>query len=189
MPQTHSFVFSPIDVQVLRQALTDPRPEVRRKAEALLQVAEGASKVSVARNVSTRSKTSIYNWIAQYRDGGIDGLARRLRQGRPRLATPDYQALLAVITDMEPREFGIDLDGWTADALNNLLEAKTGIAISDARFRVLLHTLGYQFQLVRPPRPIPMPRPKMMEELKRWLEAAQAMPLRDKRTWRKTPTH
>lgn len=187
MSPIRSFLFSTADVHQLRQALNDDRPEVRRKAQALLQVADGASKVSVARSANARSKTSVYNWIAQYRDGGIDGLASRQRQGRPRLATPEYQSLLTSIADMTPGDFGIELDGWTADALNRILQEKTGIEISEGRFRALLHSLGYQFQLVRAPAFAAESRPKTRLELNAWLEAIRTTPAqkRESRTWKK----
>lgn len=184
---THDFVLTPSDIKALQQALQDDRPEVRRKARALLQRNEGLTLHEIAAQAGVRSLQSIYNWIAAYRNGGIDGLARHSSQGRPRLATPAYKEILEVVTANTPREQGIDLDGWTAEALNRTLQELTGIAMSDARFRVLLHDLGYRFTLVRPEATTGIPAPRTWAEVQAQLDAMLPVSAAGRKiyTWRK----
>jgi transposase len=180
---THRFVLTPSDIKALEQALQDARLEVRRKAKALLLWNEGTALREIAAQAGVRSLQTIYNWIEAYRTGGIDGLARRSSKGRPRLATPAYKEILEVVTASTPREQGIDLDGWTAEALNRTLETLTGISISDARFRVLLHDLGYRFMLVRPAPASGLPAPRTWAEIQAQLDTLLAGAAAGKKTY------
>jgi transposase len=62
----------------------DPRPYLRERAAALLQIAGGASarRVALSGLGRPRQARTVRAWLAAYRAGGLDGLAQRPRGHR-----------------------------------------------------------------------------------------------------------
>ena len=58
---------------------THPSPEVRERASALLQIADGAPATVVARQRLShpRDPRTVYGWVAGFRRDGLLGLLRR----------------------------------------------------------------------------------------------------------------
>lgn len=61
-----------------------PKPYLREKASALLQVAEGTPGYRVAKEglLKERDPDTIYGWLDRYEAEGIDGLSVRDGRGR-----------------------------------------------------------------------------------------------------------
>src|SRR5215213_5549735 len=135
MKPHQSFHLTEDDLKVLQAATNDARPEVKRRAEALLMLHNGSTSEDVRAAFKLRSRTSLYNWVKKWQEGGLEGLARRPQSGRPRHTDDAYRAQLESITVMEPKAFGYALAGWTAAALNAVLYQKTGVKLSDQRLR------------------------------------------------------
>ena len=177
---------TPNDLEQLAQALNDKRPGVRHKAQALLLWHQDVPIKEIVRQVGVRSPQTLYNWLAAYRQGGIERLAGRPRSGRPPLATADYSQRLEAIIQRPPRDFDVDLDQWTAPALNAYLYAQTGLALSDARFRALLHRLGYRYERVRPKLPAEARLSNTPAAGRDWLNTIRAIPISmPTRAWQK----
>lgn len=62
----------------------DPRPYLRERAAALLQIAAGASAHQVARQelLRPRDPDTVYSWMTRYQQQGIAGLLQRPRRRR-----------------------------------------------------------------------------------------------------------
>ena len=58
---------------------THPSPEVRERASALLQIAEGIPATTVARRglAHARDPRTLYSWVAGFRRDGLLGLLSR----------------------------------------------------------------------------------------------------------------
>ena len=69
---------------------THPKPYVRERASALLQIADGASGSQVARAglLRPRQPDTIYAWVDRYRSEGLDGLYIRPGRGRKPAFSP-----------------------------------------------------------------------------------------------------
>ncbi len=90
-------------------------------------------------------------------------------------------ALLEVI-EKEPSEFGYDFTIWTIDRLRAHLEKKTGISLSESRFRALLKRKGYRYR-----------RPKYdlghLQDKEAKAKAAEVPEELKKRSWRRFRAH
>ncbi len=62
----------------------DPRPYLRERAAALLQIADGQSAHAVARHglYRPRDPDSLYSWLDRYQAAGLSGLRQRPRRHR-----------------------------------------------------------------------------------------------------------
>jgi transposase len=92
------------------------------------------------------SKPTIDGLIDRWPSGGIEGLANRPKSGRPLKSDDEYGLALLEIIEKEPFELGYDFTIWTIDRLRAHLEKKTGINLSESRFRALLKRKGYRYR-------------------------------------------
>jgi hypothetical protein len=62
----------------------DPRPYMRERASALLQIADGRSGHWVAQNglLRRRKPDTVYDWLNAYEQGGAAALVQRPRRKR-----------------------------------------------------------------------------------------------------------
>src|SRR5690554_4727369 len=105
---SHSFFLTPHELKQIDLALSDHRPEVRRRAKALLLLHYGHTFEEVCKAADMKTRASLYQWIERWQQDGIDGLAARQRSGRPPLVSDEYCQTLEAITVMRPQDFGLD---------------------------------------------------------------------------------
>ena len=121
-------------------------PKVRRRADALMRIHNGAPVKHVAEALGVQDKT-VYAWLQRFREHGLDGLYDRPRSGRPSKVDASYIASLETILAEVPYDFGIDdAAGWTVPVIQQIMEQQTGITYSATQLRILLHKLGYRYQ-------------------------------------------
>ena len=60
------------------------KPYMRERASALLQVADGKTPLSVAKNglLKHRDPDTVYGWVHRYQELGCGGLVQRSRRSR-----------------------------------------------------------------------------------------------------------
>jgi transposase len=92
------------------------------------------------------SKPTIYGWYDRWRSGGVEGLANKPKSGRPLKAGDEHTIALLEVIEKKPSEVGYDFTIWTIDRLRAHLEKKTGISLSESRFRALLKRKGYRYR-------------------------------------------
>ena len=178
MPPKSDFSLNVHELTQIEGAMTDKRPKVQRRARAIWMLSQGCSIREITQAVNVRSRTTIYDYWQRFKADGLDGLADRPRPGRPLKADADYCVRLETALTQQPYQ------GWTADMLRDHMQQETGITISDYRFRVLLHRLGYRYGRVRSTPDIPIKRPQTAAEWRAWLEALPPM-TRDVFSWQK----
>ena len=82
---THRLSLSKADRAALaRLRATSPKPYLRERAAALLQIADGASARHVARHglLQPRHPDTVYRWLDRYQTDGLNGLTMRPGRGR-----------------------------------------------------------------------------------------------------------
>lgn len=126
----------------------DPDPRVRRRADALVRVAEGQSLAAAARAVRT-GPNRIRAWRGRFLADGRDGLADRPRSGRPPKLGEADRAFLREAADAGPRAYDQPFDVWGLADLAALLAARRDVAVSAWTVRRALFADGYRYRRPR----------------------------------------
>ena len=93
------------------------------------------------------SRSSIYDWLNWYRNGGEEDLDTRKAPGAPWVMTPDMDEWLKeTIVHSTPEEHGYDTVLWTLNIIVDLLKEKFGILVSDSIVAIHLHRLNLSCQ-------------------------------------------
>jgi transposase len=146
MPKPRDYHLTKEELAVIEAAVRrDKRPEVRQRCIAirLLHMDHKPGEVAKFQAVSI---PTVYGWIERWRKGGVESLANKPKSGRPSKADDEYKLVLDEVLAKEPKELGYDFAIWTSDRLRAHMKKKTGIDLSDCRFRALLKRKGYRFR-------------------------------------------
>lgn len=96
---------------------TDPKPYIRERAAAILKVAGGMSGRAVAKHglLRERKTDTVYEWLDQWEEKGIEGLIIKVGRGRkPKHEfTENEKEELQDIVHQSPENFGIEKSRWT----------------------------------------------------------------------------
>ena len=133
---------------------TDPDPRVRRRAQAVLLVAQGESVLGVARLFRT-APHRIRAWRDRYLERGRAGLADAPRTGRPPKLGAGERALLDEALQRGPQAYGWPVSTWSIRDLQELLRQHhqhrqhRQVAVSiDTVYRAV-RGLGYRYRRPR----------------------------------------
>ena len=84
-----------------------------RRFQAVLLRADGRFVKDVAQALGC-AETSVYNWTAAWREGGVDGVAEGKHPGQARRLTREGEgALEALLSEGDPQAHGYAATGWT----------------------------------------------------------------------------
>jgi transposase len=126
-------------------AAGERRVRLWRRYRALLLLANGLAPPVVARALGC-SPSSVYNWAAMWRDGGLAGLRGRGHGGGRGLALAGAgEALLEELLGQDPRARGHAATGWTVPLLVGEL-ARAGHAVGARTVRRTPHRLGWRWK-------------------------------------------
>ncbi|MCK7581485.1 MAG: IS630 family transposase [Chromatiales bacterium] len=93
------------------------------------------------------SRSSIYDWLREYREKGEQALDTRKAPGAPQVMTPDIDRWLReTILHSTPEAHGYDTVLWTLDILVDLLKERFGLWVSDATVALHLHQMKLSCQ-------------------------------------------
>jgi transposase len=129
-------------------AKTDSDPRVRRRAQALFMLAEGASVVAVARWFRT-APHRVRAWRGWFLEGGRDRLADDPRCGRPPKLGPDELALLDEALERGPQAYGWPVTVWSIRDLCELLFQQCQVRVSVHTVHRAVLGLGYRYRRPR----------------------------------------
>jgi transposase len=103
--------------------------DLRRKA--VRAVRDGKTQGEVARLFGV-ARPTVNRWCQQYAAGGAKALAARRRGRRPGKALPAPQAarIRRLITDRHPEQLKLPFALWTREAVQQLIAAECGVAVS-----------------------------------------------------------
>jgi transposase len=136
-----------------RPALTrlmkrDPDPRVRRRAHALLLVAEGQPLVRGAHLFQT-APPRIRAWRAQFLTRGRAGLAAAPRPGRPPKLSPAVRTFLVEVLARSPQDYGFLSTVWSVRDPGLLRAHRYGLQVCTATVYRALLSLGYRHRRPR----------------------------------------
>jgi len=116
------------------------------RKQAVLQVQSGVSPEVVAAGLGI-NRTTIYDWLALYRNGGWDALRAKKRGGRRRkLNGKAMNWIYRMITMKNPMQMKFVFALWTIDMIRKIIKDKFGITLSKASVNRLLDQLGLSAQ-------------------------------------------
>ena len=97
---------------------------------AVRRVVEGGERpAEVARSLGL-CRTSIYPWLRQYRQAGLDGLAESIAPGpESKLTEKQCRQVKRWILGKDPRQYGFDFGLWTRRIVQSLIQQRMQIDV------------------------------------------------------------
>lgn len=116
------------------------------RIRAVQQVEAGESPEEVVKALGYH-RSAIYQWIAKYREGGLDALKTKHISGRPtKLQGNDLEKLFRMIADKDPMQYKFPFALWTRDMVRELIKKEFGVSMSTVSVGRLLRKLGFSPQ-------------------------------------------
>jgi len=139
------------------------REAIRIRAVQMVEAGESPEVVVKALGFS---RARIYEWLARYREGGIEALRFKGIPGKqPQLSGADLQKLARIITDKNPRQLQFEFALWTRAMVRKLILDEFGVDLSESQVGRLLHQLG-----MSPQKPLHRAWQRDPERVQRWLD-------------------
>ena len=133
------------------------------RIRAVQQIESGESPEIVAQGLGFH-RSCIYEWIAKYREGGLEALRTRPISGRPRkLDGPSLQKLYGIITSKSPLQLKFPFALWTRLMIRELIHEQFAVRLSDVSVGRLLRKLG-----LSPQKPLRRAYQQDAEAVERW---------------------
>jgi transposase len=112
------------------------------RLRAVEQIQAGAHPEDIATALGM-ARSTVFGWLAKYREGGQDALRARPVPGRPRKLTGvQMRKVYELIVGRDPRQLQFAFALWTRDMVRELIRRELGVALSAVSVGRLLRTLG-----------------------------------------------
>jgi transposase len=103
---------------------------------------QGAHPEEVAATLGLRRST-VYGWLAKFREGGWDALRAKPVPGRPpKLSATQLRRLYGLIVGADPRQLSFGFALWTREMVREVIRREFAVALSVVSVGRLLRTLG-----------------------------------------------
>jgi transposase len=133
------------------------------RIRAVQQIQAGAHPEAIAEALGL-ARSTVFGWMARYREGGLDALRARPVPGRPsKLQGAQLRHLYALIVGTDPRQLGFKFALWTRAMVGDLIRREFDVGLSVASVGRLLRTLG-----LSPQRPLYRALEQDPEAVARW---------------------
>jgi transposase len=133
------------------------------RIQAVQRVEAGESPEDVIR-VLGFARPVIYEWLAKYREGGLDALRAKAIPGRPpRLDGKQLRWVYKTITTKSPLQYRFEFALWTRGMVRDLIRERFGVRLSDVSVGRLLKKLG-----LTPQKPLRRAYEQNPERVQRW---------------------
>jgi transposase len=124
---------------------------------------EGAHPDDVAAALGL-DRSTVYGWLAKYREGGEGALRARPVPGRPpKLSGSQIARLYALIVGRDPRQMSFEFALWTREMVRQVIRREFSVALSVVSVGRLLRTMG-----LSPQRPLHRAYQQNPEAVQRW---------------------
>jgi transposase len=111
-------------------------------------------------------RSTVYNWLKEYREKGPTAFAVRSAPGRTPTLTPQQEAQLrSIIIGQDPRQLQFDFALWTRSMIGELMLRKFGVEMTPQGIGKVLHRLG-----LSPQRPLVRAYEQDPERVRAWKE-------------------
>jgi transposase len=135
--------------------------ELRLRAVAAVEAGQHPEEVAVTLGMA---RSTVFGWIAKYRDGGKRALKARPVPGRPStLSAQQLGKLYALITGVDPRQLQFEFALWTREMIAELIYREFEVRLSLSAVGRLLRRLG-----LSPQRPLWRAWQANPEAVERW---------------------
>lgn len=135
------------------------------RIHAVQQVEAGENPEDVIRALGF-SRPRIYEWLAKYREGGIEALRAKPIAGRPpKLDGKQLRWVYQTITGKNPLQLRFEFALWTRAMIRDLIREKFGVHLSEVSVGRLLKKLG-----LTPQRPLRRAYQQDPKRVERWLK-------------------
>src|ERR1700681_4533364 len=146
-----------------RQLSHDMLEDMRRRA--VMAVQEGQSPEAVGKAFGL-NRTTIYDWLAQYRRGGWGAFKAQPVAGRPpKLNGKQMKWIYNTVTQKNPLQMKFEFALWTRAMVAKLIKDKFGIRLATNSVGRLLAQLG-----ITPQRPLYQALERDPSLVKKWLK-------------------
>lgn len=135
------------------------------RIRAVKQVQSGVSPEEVTRALGL-SRPTIYNWLASYREGGMDALKAKDIPGRPpKLDGKKLKWIYDSIVQKSPLQFRFEFALWTREMIRELIYRRFKIKLGLSSVSRLLKQLGLTCQ-----KPIFKAWQQNQQQVQNWLK-------------------
>lgn len=146
-----------------RKLNRDTLEEIRIRA---VKCVEAGESPEVVINALGFHRGQIYEWLALYREGGIEGLKRKKAKGRaPKLKGQQLKKLYKIITSKNPIQLRFEFALWTRAMIRELIRNEFNVRLSEVSVGRLLHKLG-----LSPQKPLRRAYQRDEAKVKEWQE-------------------
>jgi transposase len=112
------------------------------RIRAVKRVEEGESPEVVVKALGF-TRTQIYEWLAKYREGGVNALRSRKAPGKtPKLSGKELQKIYRLVVGNNPQQLRFEFALWTRAMVRELIRREFKVKLSDVSVGRLLHKLG-----------------------------------------------
>ena len=109
---------------------------------AVQQIEEGEHPDDLARTLGL-ARSTVFGWIARYREGGLDALKAQPVPGRPpKLLGSQLNRLYDLVAGKDPRQLRFEFALWTREMVRELIRREFNIRLSAVSVGRLLHKMG-----------------------------------------------
>jgi transposase len=135
------------------------------RIRSVKQIESGARVEDVAASLGL-NRSTVFGWVASYREGGERALRAKPVPGRPpKLSAAQLRALYTLIVGNDPRQYEFDFALWTRELVRELIWKKFQVRLSAVSVGRLLRTLG-----LSPQRPVFRASQQDSERVRCWRE-------------------
>jgi transposase len=133
------------------------------RIRAVEQIERGARVEEVAETLGL-ARSTVFGWVAKYREGGRNALAARPVPGRPpKLSGAQLAKIYDLIVGRDPRQLSFEFALWTRGMVRELIRREFGVGLSEVSVGRLLRKLG-----LSPQRPLWRAYQQDPEAVERW---------------------
>ena len=139
------------------------REKIRIRAVKLVE--NGHSPEQVVKALGFH-RSCIYEWLAKYREGGIEALKTKTISGRPKkLDGPQLKKIYDIVTSKNPLQLRFEFALWTRDMVRELIKDQFGVKLSTVSAGRLLKKMG-----LSPQKPLHRAYQQDPDLVQQWLE-------------------
>jgi transposase len=122
------------------------KASLRNRIRGILLVGSGMLNEEAAEVCKVHVRT-LRRWLADYREGKIDGLKHKKGAGKPSRLSAEQNERLREIVKAGPEVAGYETGRWTAVVVKDLILKEFGVRYSVQNVQRILGNLGFSFKL------------------------------------------
>ncbi len=109
----------------------------------IVQQIEGGAHLGDMASAMGFARSTVFGWVARYREGGLEALEARPIPGRPsKLTGTQLHRIYTLVAGKDPRQLSFEFALWTREMVRELIRREFGLRLSVVSVGRLLHKLG-----------------------------------------------